>query len=327
MEIGLAFDLAPDAGLARSAGPDDRDEEYDSATTIEAVAEALGALGHRVRLLGGGRGLVRELLDRPPDLVFNLAEGRGTRSREAHVPAVCELLSVPYTHSDPLTLAVCQDKSVCKRIVSGAGVATPRWQVVEDAEAELALEFPVLAKPLHEGSSIGIRSSSRSTNAVELRADLERLLGDYSQPVLVEEFCPGPELTVGITGDGHEAELLGVMEIAPRQGPIEEFVYSVEVKRESEAADYLVPPRLAPELVAQAAAAALRAYRALGCRDVGRVDLRLGADGVPQFLELNALPGLKPAWSDIVLLAERTGTSYEQLLGRIVSCARERLGL
>jgi D-alanine-D-alanine ligase len=326
MEIGIAFDLRSD--FADDGGPEDRLEEYDSEATVAAVARALEENGYRVRLLGGGRTFVQELMERPPALVFNMAEGYGTRSREAHVPAVCELLGVPYTHSDPLTLAVTLDKAVCKQLVEAAGIATPRWCVVENADEDVALEYPVIAKPLAEGSSIGLRTSSRAANDVELRSHLARLLGDYAQPVLVEEFCPGPEFTVGILGTGMGAAALGVMEIVPRETPVEEFVYSIEAKRRSEeAVDYRVPPRRPQALLDRLTDAALGAYRALDCRDVARVDFRLGVDGEPSFLEVNPLPGLRPAWGDIVLLSERVGVPYERLIERIVSGARERQGL
>lgn len=326
MQIGIAYDLRSDSG--NGDRPDDRFEEHDSPATVEAVARALEAGGYEVRRLGGGRELLRELLDRPPELVFNMAEGAGTRSREAHAPAVCELLGIPYTHSDPLTLSASLDKAVAKTIVSAAGIPTPRWCVVAHEDDDVALDLPVLAKPLAEGSSMGIRRSSRAETRDELRAHLTRLLRDYEQPVLVEEFCPGPELTVGILGTGSAAVPLGVMEVAPRNGGVERFVYSTEVKRRSEAAvEYRVPPQRPPELLERVVAAALDAYRALGCRDVARVDVRVGADGAPCFLEVNPLPGLQPAWGDIVILAERVGTSFEGLIGRIVASARDRQGI
>ncbi len=326
MEIGIAYDLRCDS--RDGGGPTDQFEEYDSPATVEAVAAALESCGYAVRRLGGGRTLVHELLERPPELVFNMAEGAHTRSREAHVPAVCELLSVPYTHSDPLTLAASLDKAVAKQLIAAAGIPTPRWHVVEDAGHRVALEFPLLAKPLAEGSSMGIRVSSRAERPSELRGHIERLLGDYSQPVLVEEFCPGPEFTVGITGAGAGAQLLGVMEIVPLQAPVGQFVYSLEVKREDEAfVEYHVPPCRPQELVDRIVAVAFGAYRALGCRDIARVDLRLDAHGEPSFLELNPLPGLGPAYGDIVILAERSGVPFEELISRIVGCARGRHGI
>src|SRR6188768_3241772 len=218
MRIGIAFDLKSDFD-ADASGPEDRLEEYDSTATVEAIAGVLKELGHEAQLLGGGRRFVERVLAAPPDLVFNIAEGFGSRSREAHVPAVCEMLRVPCTHSDPLTLAVTLDKAMAKRLAASMGVTTPRFAVVETPEqaSDLPLEYPLIAKPLFEGSSMGIRRHSRVADVAALRREVERLRRDYAQPALVEEFCSGPEFTVGVEGTGSRARVIGVMEIAPRR--------------------------------------------------------------------------------------------------------------
>lgn len=326
LDIGIACDLKSDFA-GQVDGPDDRLEEYDSTATVEAIAAALRALGHAPRILGGGRRFLERVLSRPPDLVFNIAEGFGTRSREAHVPAVCEMLGIPFTHSDPLTLAVTLDKAAAKRLVASAGGATPGFAVVESLEdlAGVSLPFPLIAKPLFEGSSMGIRRTSRVDDGRALRREVERLLEDYREPVLVEEFCPGAEITVGILGEGATARAIGAMEIVPRRGSRERFVYSLEVKRDWRTeVEYHVPPRQPETTVRAVLDLALAAYRALGCRDVGRVDTRLAADGIPRFLEANPLPGLAPETGDLVILAERSGLSYEALIDRIVQGALAR---
>jgi D-alanine-D-alanine ligase len=338
LDIGIAADLRPTATETSAgdpverSGPDDLFEEYDSPATLDAVSVALAARGHRPRFLGGGRPFLEEVLARPPELVFNLAEGFGTRSREAHVPAVCEMLGIPFTGSDPLTLAATLDKAVAKRLVSSAGVATPRFAVVEDEDevSRLDIAYPAIAKPLREGSSIGIRKASRAEDPVSLRREVARLLADYAEPVLVEEFCPGPEFTVGILGEGANARALGVMEILPRgtgghAAELERFVYSVELKRNwREEIEYHVPPNRSATLVRSVEELALAACRALGCRDLSRVDVRVGADGSPRFLEANPLPGLAPGSGDVVILSERVGISYEELIDRVVRSALAR---
>jgi len=329
VEVGIAYDLRS-AFEGTVSGPDDRLEEYDGEGTVQAIAGVIEQLGHRPRPLGGGRALVDQLLARAPDLVFNFAEGFGTRSREAHVPAVLEMLKVPFTHSDPLTLAVSLDKGICKRLVATAGVPTPRFAVVGSATeaARIDLPFPVIAKPLNEGSSMGIRNSSRCVDAPALAAHLERLLRDYEQPVLVEEFCTGPEFTVGILGTGPQARVIGVMEIVPTKATPHDFVYSLEVKRDWEhQVRYDVPPKRPAAMLDAVSRVALAAYRALDCRDVGRVDIRLDARGKPMFLEVNPLPGLDPHKSDIVILARGMGVTYESLIGGILASAMERYGL
>jgi D-alanine-D-alanine ligase len=240
------------------------------------------------------------------------------------------MLRIPYTHSDPLTLALTLDKNMAKRVVAAAGVATPRAVVLEGAASALdhGLGFPVIAKPLFEGSSMGIRAASRVETAPDLHRLVGRLLQDYGQPVLVEEFCPGPEYTVGVLGTGAGARVLAVMEIAPRHVPPGDFVYSLEVKRDFEnQVEYVVPPRRAPEVLRAVERLALQAYRALGCRDIGRVDVRTAADGEPQFLEVNPLPGLNPRSADVAIMARRIGVGYEELIGAIVRGACERQGL
>jgi D-alanine-D-alanine ligase len=331
LDIGIAADLRSDFSdaVAGAGAPEDRLEEYDSPATVEAIAAALRERGHRPRFLGGGRVFLETLLAHPPELVFNLAEGTGTRSREAHVPAVCEMLGVPFTGSDPLTLAATLDKAIAKRLVASAGIATARFATVEtiDDLARIDLPFPCIAKPLREGSSIGIRRTSRADDARMLRQEVGRLLEDYQEPVLVEEFLPGAEFTVGILGEGAEARALGVMEIRARGVAPENFVYSLEVKRNFRAeVEYHVPPRRPADLVATVEALALASARALGCRDLCRVDVRLGADGAPRFLEANPLPGLAPGTGDVVILADLAGISYTDLIDRVVRTALTRLG-
>ncbi|HVY60149.1 MAG TPA: D-alanine--D-alanine ligase [Planctomycetota bacterium] len=333
MRIGIAYDLKTDFKAPESAAlPEDAFEEYDSEETVDAIAAALRAAGHETVKLGGGRRfLERAMKATGIDLVFNIAEGRGSRSREAHVPAACEILGLPFTHSDPLTLAVTLDKALTKRIVASHGVPTAPFALIEKVEDLDRLElprFPVIAKPDWEGSSMGVRKRSRCEDLDALRSTVAGLLRDYQQPVLVERFLTGAEITVGVLGNGAEAKVVGMMEIAPKKGTNESFIYSLEVKRNYlEEVEYHVPPRLAPPERWEVEAVALGAYRALGCRDVSRVDIRLDADGKPFFIEVNPLPGLNPTTGDLPILAARSGVPYERLIQRIVENARERLAL
>jgi D-alanine-D-alanine ligase len=238
-------------------------------------------------------------------------------------------LGVRYTHSDPLTCAVTLDKAMAKRIVASAGVATPRFAVIAAPEelADLALEPPLIAKPLFEGSSMGVRRRSRVERSSELGPLVSSLLLDYGQPVLVEEFQSGPEVTVGVLGNGATAKVIGVMEIVPKKTPLERFVYSLEVKRNWEQeVEYVVPPQRERALIEALERTALAAYRALGCRDVARVDLRIGGDGVPRFIEVNPLPGMNPVTGDLCILSAKAGLPYRGLVRGIVDAARRRLG-
>lgn len=330
LDVGIAFDLKVELEDG-SGGPVDRLEEYDSAETIDAIARAIESHGHTARKLGGGRRFIEEMLRRPPDLVFNIAEGRNaTRSREAQVPAVAEMLGVPITHSDPLTLALSLDKALAKRVVASMGVPTPRFALVEhpDQAESLDLSMPVIAKPAAEGSSMGVRKSSRFDDPRALPAAVAQLLADYKQPVLVEEFCTGPEFTVGVLGTGAAAEVIAVMEIVPRKATAETFIYSLEVKHDwQNEVEYKVPPQRPRDLLKEVERVALGAHRALGCRDLSRVDIRVSSDGTPMFLEVNPLPGLNPVTGDVVILSERSGLRYDALIGRVVALAAARYGL
>jgi len=330
MRIGIAYNLRDEVPEVPGA-PVDHAEEFDSPATIDALAQVLASAGHRVERLGFGRPFLERLLADPPDLVFNIAEGLSGRSREAQVPAVCEMLGVPYTGSDPLTLALTLDKDLAKRVIASRGLATPRHLLIEKI-AELpggdtpgGLAFPLIVKPAWEGSSKGVRLGSRVTSPGALREQVSFVLEGYGGPALIEEFCEGEEFTVGVIGNA-SPRVVGVMQIRHRTLPSSEFLYSLEVKRDWEnQVEYLVPPPVAPALLAEVQALALGCYRALGCRDVSRVDLRLKG-GVPHFIEVNPLPGLSPTYGDLPILAGRMGWSHRELVLAIVEQALERCG-
>src|SRR5579883_1146609 len=331
MRIGIAYDLRSDFTVAEDE-PEDRLEEYDSQETVNAIAAALEAAGHEPRLLGGGRRFLKNVIGNAPDLVFNIAEGWLTRSREAHVPAVCEMLRIPFTHSDPLTNALTLDKPLTKRVVASHGIKTAPFVVISSVD-ELATAtfppFPLFVKPAAEGSSMGVRKSSRVTTRTELETEVARCLEDYSQPALVESFLPGIEVTVGVIGNGASLEVLGVMEIAPMKAKQEDFVYGLESKRAyKDEVDYHVPPKsLTPGKLREVEAVALASFEALGCRDISRFDIRLDERGTPNFIEVNPLPGLSPVTSDVVIMARASGWTYERLIQRVVEEASVRQNL
>lgn len=325
MRIGLTFDAKED-GSAPPGAPDDWQEEFDSPATLAALADTIGALGHSVARLGNGPGLVRSLLDNPPDLVFNIAEGRGTsRSREARVPAICETLGIPCTGSDPATLAVAMDKGWTRSLVAERGVVVPRGRTVSDLNDPLDdLPLPAVIKPAWEGSSKGIRATSLVRDRGEMRARVAEMLGAYRQPVLVEEFIDGEEVTVAALGNS--PWWMGAMRVVPRKsdGP---FIYSLEVKRDWEnQVSYETPARLGDEAGRALFAAANRVLKVLEVRDVGRLDFRI-RDGVPYFLEINPLPGLDPRTGDLCILARGHGLDHAGVIGRILAAAMARHGL
>lgn len=327
MRIGLAYNVKPADPAADL--PEDAFEEFDSEATIGHIRDGLASLGHEVRLLPAGPGVIDRLHADRPDLVFNIAEGEGGRCREAHLPALLEMLRIPYVGSDPLTLCVTLDKPVAKRLAASEGFPTPPFRccrVPEDLE-EGDLSFPVIVKPAFEGSSKGIRLASRAATIAEARKMIGFVRGTYAQDALVEEFIPGPEVTVGLVGNDAPS-VIGQMEIRPRKIPRETFVYSLEVKRDyQEQVEYLCPPSLPEETVSRIEEHAKGIYRTLGCRDFGRIDFRVDRRGVPQFLECNPLPGLSPGYGDLPILADRMGMPYISLLSEILGSALARLGM
>jgi len=327
MRIGLAYDLKSAVSLDEDS-PEDALEEYDSRETVEVIAAALSAAGHSVVMLGGGEEFLENILREKVDIVFNIAEGRGnSRSRESQVPSVLEMLGIPYTGSDSHCLTVCLDKPLAKKLVAAEGVATPQWQLIND-ETELRridwerFPFPSIVKPAYEGSSKGIRLTSVVESVERLQEEARRLLDAYHQPVMVEEFINGDEVTVGIIGNA-PPKVTGIMRILPRNKE-KRFVYSLEVKRDYlNLVDYESPPRLANEIQERITLASLKVFQVLGCRDFARVDFRVSPDGVPYFLEINPLPGLG-GYSDLVIMALKLGWTHQGLIQAVFEAAQKR---
>ncbi len=313
MRIGFVYDLRDDY-RALGFGKEEI-AEFDSAETIAGIEAALVRAGCEVIRVGRGQELARRLgAGERFDLVFSIAEGLKGRSREAQVPALCELYDQAYCFSDPLTMAVTLDKGVAKRLVRDAGVPTAAFAVlerVEDASKNFLgadVTFPAFVKPLAEGTGKGCGGRSRVGNLGELESEAGRLIAAFKQPVIVEAYLSGREFTVGIAGTGASAEVIAVLELIVGQA-YEGGVYGYGNKQD-------IGPHLELKIPddaesRRAAEVALTAYRTLGCRDIGRVDLRSDRRGEPQFLEVNPIPGLTPGFSDLPVLADMSGKSYD----------------
>jgi D-alanine-D-alanine ligase len=327
MRLGLSFDLKDDIQPG-GAGAEDALEEYDSRETVSLLADYLQAGGHQVTLLGGGRRFIENILGCEVDFVFNIAEGRGScRSREAQVPCILEMLGIAYSGSDPLCLAVCLDKPLAKKLVALEGARTPNWRLINDEKGLEAMDgdeftFPVIIKPAYEGSSKGIRLTSVAEDICQARAEVSRILSDYRQPVMIEQFIDGDEVTVGVIGN-NPPRVLGMMRIVPKAKD-ERFVYSLEVKRDYEnRVEYECPAQLPGAVLQKIEAASLKVFKALGCRDFARIDFRVDADGTPCFIEINPLPGLG-TYSDLVIMALKLGWTHQGLVNAILAAAVER---
>jgi len=327
MRIGLSYDLKG-AVLLDEASPEDALEEYDSRETVELIVAALEAGGHSVVMLGGGREFLENILREKVDIVFTIAEGRGNyRSREAQVPSVLEMLDIPYSGSDSQCLAICLDKPLTKKLVTGEGICTPRWQLITDKEQLCQIcwsefTFPVIIKPAHEGSSKGIRLTSVADGVKQVTEQISRLLEYYRQPAMVEEFIAGDEVTVGIVGNS-PPKVLGTMCILPKKKN-DYFVYSLEVKRDYQNRVHCkCPAQLKNEVFERITLSSLKVFVALGCRDFARLDFRLSPEGIPYFIEINPIPGLG-THSDLVIMAIKLGWTHNELINTILDSALKR---
>jgi D-alanine-D-alanine ligase len=329
MKIGLTYDLVGEHPPYFNAPPDYYGE-FHSEESIRILKETLEGLGHEVDRIGNIKQLVHFIVSQNAvDIVFNVAEGIWGRSREAQVPALLEAFQIPYTFSDPLTLSVCLDKAVTKRLMQSEGIATPAFHVISDPsqfdqKIEASLKYPLFVKPLREGTSKGINSQSIIENRQELFSRVQFLISLYKQPVMVEEYLPGREFTIGIIGSGAEAHILGAVEIIVTDS--QEKVYGFLQKEECEDR-VLYKPVETRAVLDTISELALRAYRAVDCQDAGRVDIRFDKKGDPHFLEINPLPGLHPITSDLSIIATQVGVAYEQLIAEILRSAFQRWSL
>ena len=323
MHVGITYDLKDEyLELGYSS---EEVAEFDREDTIAALEASIRRAGYTTSRIGRATSLMKRLAQGDSwDLVFNIAEGVNGTARESQVPAILDVVGIPYTFSDPLVLAVCLDKRLAKHVVAERGIPTPAFAVVERLAAvhDVNLGFPLFAKPLAEGTSRGVTALSRVENHAELAEVCESLLARHAQPVLVERYLPGREFTVGILGTGDAATSLGALEI--HLNGHDNDVYSYDNKQLFEGrVNYTVAN---DALAAEAVDVALRAYRALGCRDGGRVDVRCDENGRPSFIEANPLAGLNPDISDLAILARLQGIPYDTIVSEILHSAATRVG-
>lgn len=352
----MGLNIAVLANLKRNAPkyegmPEDRWDDLDSEITVDSICRALEAGGHTAKFLEGNLSLIQELPKFKPDLCFNICEGHYGDSREAHVPALLEMLRVPYTGSGLLTLALTLDKPMTKRVLAFHDLPTPEFQVFERVDEPLDpdMRFPMFVKPSREGTGMGVSGQSIVQNEAELRGQLAEQLARYQQPILVERFIRGREVTVGVLGnlaapvarrvpedEAAERVVGGLRFLPPLEVDFQQYpeseggVYTNRMKTEwADDFRYLCPAPLDAPLVQQLNLLTAQVFRVTGCRDVARVDFRLDADDGdrPYILEVNPLPGLYPGLSDLILEGAAEGTSYDALINAIVDAARCRLAI
>jgi len=315
----------------------DQYAEWDTFETVDAVRRAL-AEKHNVILIEANEFAYQKLQELKPDIVFNIAEGMYGCSREAQIPAILELLQIPYTGSDPLTLGICLDKARTKEILSYYNIPTPHFTLISEISelAGASINFPSIVKPQHEGSSKGIFNSSIVHNFDELIEQINFIFKNYNQPALIEEFLSGREFTVAILGNGKNIRVLPIVEIKFDSLPENvNPIYSYEAKwiwdnSEAPLDIFECPANVSPALQADIEDVCLKAYKIMRCRDWCRIDLRLDSKGIPNIIELNPLPGILPKPEDnscFPKAARSAGISYNQLIQEVLNLAIERYGI
>ncbi len=339
MRVGLTFNLkrgVPEEGQEPPSTSREAQAEWDDPATVDAVRVALRER-YEVIPIDAADDPYNALRESRPDIVFNIAEGTFGPCREGHIPSILEYLDIPYTASDPLTLNLCLDKSRAKEILAYHGLPTARFRVVEDKELSFnSLHFPLLVKPLFEGSSMGIRNDSIVHTQQELRNRIARVLERFRQPALVEEFLPGREFTIAILGNGAEARVLPIVEIRFDSLPAGmNPIYSYEAKwiwdqSSNPLQIFDCPARISGETQAEIERICLEAYRTMRCRDWCRIDVRLDGSNRPHIIELNPLPGILPLPEDnscFPKAARAAGMTYNQLINSVLDSACRRYGM
>jgi D-alanine-D-alanine ligase and related ATP-grasp enzymes len=325
LKIGITYDLR-DEYLKEGYNLEDT-AEFDLLDTIESIEKVIIDNGFQADRIGNVKALTRQLVaGNRWDLVFNIAEGLHGFGREAQVPALLDAYNIPYTFSDPLGHALTLHKGMTKHVLRDMGIPTPDFAVVsyESEIADVKLPLPLFAKPVAEGTGKGITSLSKITNREELHRICKYILQTFKQPALVETYLPGREFTVGILGSGKDAKVLGVIEVILKPAA-EKNAYSYENK---EHYDRLVQYILVDDDEAkQAKEISLRLWRGLDLKDAGRVDLRSDACGAPHFMEVNSLAGLNPKRSDLPILCNLLGMSYDELINSIIKSALRRTNI
>lgn len=321
--IGLTYDLRSD--YLKMGFSEEETAELDSEKTINALETTIRSLGYSVSRIGNIFNLTHALARGERwDLVMNICEGMYGVAREAQVPALLDAYRIPYVFSDALTLALTLHKGQTKRIIRDCGIPTASFAVVETISdvKNINLPYPLFAKPIAEGTGKGVDGKSKIESKEQLDVVCRQLLRKFHQPVLVETYLPGREFTVGVVGTGSSAKAIGVMEIIITQ-QAKEQTYSLQTKENWEGiVEYNM---IYGKLEQQCAKIALAAWRTLGCRDGGRVDLKMDANGIPNFLEVNPLAGLNPGHSDLPMLAGKNGIDYRNLMMLIINSALKRV--
>ncbi|MBN2280664.1 MAG: D-alanine--D-alanine ligase [Candidatus Marinimicrobia bacterium] len=322
MIIGLTYDLRADY-LKDGYSPEET-AEFDKVSTIEGIEKAIRNEGHQTVRIGNAQNLIKQLQQGQKwDMVFNIAEGLYGEGRESLVPALLDMVKIPYVFSNPVTLGVSLNKAFAKQIVRDCGLNTPAFEVIYKTSdiAKVNLQYPLFAKPISEGTGKGIDKRSVIHSQEELLTACSLKLKKFNQPVIVEEYLPGREFTVGVLGSGEEAYVPGAMEIIYKEKEMTQ-IYSYNTKENFE--DLVEYRPVTGALLEECTNMALGAWTALNCFDGGRVDVKIDRYDKLSFIEVNPLAGLNPETSDLPILCYLNGKSYQDIISEILKSAIKR---
>lgn len=338
-------DLSPTSNLSHNTNQTqvqsqesiDTYAEWDTWDTINAVKSAI-EMFHQVTMIEADENAYEKLRQLKPDIVFNISEGFNGISREAQIPSMLDMLQIPYTGSDALTLATCLDKARTKEILSYYKIPNAKFILIDQIEQvnKLRMNYPLIVKPVSEGSSKGIFTSSFVKNLQELKKETDRILSEYNQSVIIEEFLASREFTTAIIGNGNEAEVLPIVEISYNDFP-EDFIpiYSYEAKwildtKENPLEVFNCPAKINKQLEGKIKNVALQSYNVLRCKDWSRIDVRLDKNNEPNIIEVNPLPGILPNPEEnscFPKAARAAGMDYNDMINKVLFVAAKRYKL
>lgn len=327
IRVGLFYNLRDDFKKEENA-PIDANADWDIAETVILLKDGLEESGFEVIDIGNPVLLADTKVWEQFDLVFSICEMTGYRHREALVPSLCEMFDIPYVFSPPASMLISLDKNLCNFMVRQAGCKVPDWQLIHDVselDPSRFTNYPYIVKPSAEGSGMGISQLAvvHTFDALQVRAD--QVLRKYQQPVIVQKFISGREFTVGVFETLNGLIAMQPVELSPQGSELEDFVYGYQTKEQADTLVQFVPVYGA--LASQLQTLAINSFKAIGCRDAGRVDIRLSPTETPFFLEINPLPHLHPEIGDFCRSARASGISYADLLSEIVKNAANRFNL
>ncbi|MDD5370394.1 MAG: hypothetical protein PHQ40_15030 [Anaerolineaceae bacterium] len=327
-------------------GPADAGAEFDKQETIQAIQAAIESDGHTTVFLPADTNLPQRLSDICPDICFNISEGMGGDGREAQVPALLEMLHIPYTASRVLANAIALDKTMTKRVWRDMGLPIAEFQEFSAVDEPISpeLRFPLFVKPAREGTGMGMDAGAIVQNVKQLRQRVAWVIRSYCQPALVEEYLPGREFTVGVLGRKGANQFTMRPDLYAPDGfhrfPILEVdtddsvtpgVYGHHAKtlgfEDQGVPKFICPASVEAELAVELHELAIRGHQAIGALDVSRIDFRLDCQDRPRLLEINSLPGLSPGFSDLCVIANAEGLTYRDLILEILYLGASRYGL